>query len=162
VRVARAVNHPCAPEVRREGVGRSVVAVGRAVELFVAGQVARLLRRLDADDAPLMPRVPAQELLAVTAAVLARPRKVARRVRVEPRRVGVVERQCVGRGDDVPLYLEAAQAPRGLRRQLKLTPLRRQQLRVRGQPEELPQPRRLLHIPVGHHIPPFSVTPPTL
>jgi hypothetical protein len=53
-----------------------------------------------------MPRVPEENLFAVTAAVFARPCEVARGVRVEARRVSVVERQRFGRGDDVPLYLE--------------------------------------------------------
>src|SRR5437763_5916045 len=61
VRVARAVDHACAPHVRGEGVCRRVVAVGRAVELPVFGKVARLARRLHADDAPLMQLVSFRE-----------------------------------------------------------------------------------------------------
>jgi hypothetical protein len=78
------------------------VAVDRAVELLVAGQVARLQCRLDADDAPLVPRVPLKELFAVAPAVLVRTRELARRARVETLGVSLVERQGFGRGDDNP------------------------------------------------------------
>src|ERR1043165_4434936 len=51
--VARAVDHRGAAQVGGEGVCRRVVAVSRAVELPVAGKVARLLRGLDADQPAL-------------------------------------------------------------------------------------------------------------
>src|SRR5579885_1051248 len=82
VRVARAVDHRGATEIDGEGVSRRVVAVGRAVELPVVRQVTRLLRRLDADDAPLMELVSFREQVAVARLVLARSHEVARRVRV--------------------------------------------------------------------------------
>ncbi|MCA1578660.1 MAG: hypothetical protein LC794_15005 [Acidobacteria bacterium] len=47
------------------GDGVGLEAVRRAVELLIAGQVARLPRRLDADDPPLVAPVPVHECAEV-------------------------------------------------------------------------------------------------
>src|SRR5205085_3320066 len=84
---ARGVRHPGTTHVVSERIGGGVEAVGCAVELPVARQVTRLLRRLHADNAPLMFRVPCGQHVSIARRMIARVCEFARSHAIETRRV---------------------------------------------------------------------------
>ena len=120
VREARAGSDARLTEILRERVGFRVEAVSRSVKLAVVGQVFRLHRRLDADDAPLMFLVSVHHRAIRTRLLIIAVPVVALYHRIKPRAVIVrVNWNARSGRDDMPFDIESPQMLGDVRRNVE-------------------------------------------